>query len=47
MVEIKETERAGRLKKGEIIQTGTHKNLILKPGYYNKLYEKQKDEKLN
>ena len=44
---VKDADNIIVLKKGEIIQTGTHKNLILKPGYYNKLYEKQKDEKLN
>jgi len=44
---VKDADNIIVLKKGEIIQTGTHKNLILKPGYYSKLYEKQKDEKLN
>ena len=42
---VKESDKIIVLENGKIIQSGTHKNLILKKGYYRKLNEKQKNEK--
>jgi len=42
---VKESDKIIVLENGKIIQSGTHKNLILKKGYYKKLNEKQKNEK--
>ena len=33
------------LEEGQIIQRGTHNELIAQPGYYQELYRKQLDEK--
>ena len=42
---VKESDKIIVLENGKIIQSGTHKNLIPKKGYYRKLIEKQKNEK--
>ena len=42
---VKESDKIIVLENGKIIQSGTHKNLILKKGYYRKLNKKQKNEK--
>ncbi len=42
---VKESDKIIVLENGKIIQFGTHKNLILKKGYYRNLNEKQKNEK--
>ena len=42
---VKESDKIIVLENGKIIQSGTHKNLILKKGYYRELNEKQKNEK--
>ena len=44
---VKRSDKIIVLKNGKIIQSGTHKNLIYKNGYYRNLNEKQKDEKQN
>ena len=44
---VKRSDKIIVLKNGKIIQSGTHKNLIHKNGYYRNLNEKQKDEKQN
>ena len=44
---VKRSDKIIILKNGKIIQSGTHKNLIHKNGYYRNLNEKQKDEKQN
>ena len=44
---VKRSDKIIVLKDGKIIQSGTHKNLIHKNGYYRNLNEKQKDEKQN
>ena len=44
---VKRSDKIIVLKNGKIIQSGTHKNLIHKNGYYRNLNEKQKDEKHN
>ncbi len=44
---VKRSDEIIVLKNGKIIQSGTHKNLIHKDGYYRNLNEKQKDEKQN
>ena len=44
---VKRSDKNIVLKNGKIIQSGTHKNLIHKNGYYRNLNEKQKDEKQN
>ena len=44
---VKRSDKIIVLKNGKIIQSGTHKNLIHKDGYYRNLNEKQKDEKQN
>ena len=41
---VKESDKIIVLENGKIIQSGTHKNLILKKGYYRKLNQKQKNE---
>ena len=44
---VKRSDKIIVLKNGKIIQSGTHKNLIHKNGYYRNLNEKQKNEKQN
>jgi ABC-type multidrug transport system fused ATPase/permease subunit len=38
---IKKADKIIVMEKGEIVEMGTHKELLNKKGYYSKLYEMQ------
>lgn len=44
---VKNTDKIIVLDKGQVVQQGTHKELLKVPGFYRDLYKKQLDEKEN